>query len=69
MGVKERAMKQALLVLTWVPVAVVILYAIWHPNGYALLAAWIVILALFLSNAFDRIEKLEKRLKELESHN
>lgn len=59
-------MKSALRLLTWTPVVGVILYAIWHPNGYALLAAWIVILGLYLSNAFDRIEKLEKRKREPE---
>jgi hypothetical protein len=30
--------------------------------GYWLNAAWIVILALYLSNAFERIKKIEERL-------
>jgi len=60
-------MKSVLRLLTWTSIAGVFLYAIWHPNGYALMGAWIVILGLYLSNAFERIDKLEKRVEELES--
>jgi hypothetical protein len=59
-------MKSALRLISWAPVVAVVLYAIWHPYGYALLAAWIVIFALYMSRAFDRIDKLEKRLEALE---
>ena len=59
-------MKTVKSVLTWVPIVAVFLYAIWYHNGYSLLAAWIVILGLYLSNAFERISELEKRVKELE---
>ena len=34
--------------------------------GYWELGGWIVILGLYLSNAFERINKLEERLKKLE---
>jgi hypothetical protein len=36
---------------------------------YFLLAAWIVVLAYYLSNAFERITKIEKRVDELEEKN
>jgi hypothetical protein len=59
-------MKTVKRVLTWVPIVAVFLYAIWYHNGYSLLAAWIVILGLYLSNAFERINELEKRVEVLE---
>ncbi|MGA7081257.1 MAG: hypothetical protein WBQ43_04805 [Terriglobales bacterium] len=60
-------MKRFKSALTWVPIVAVFLYAIWYRNSYSLLAAWIVILGLYLSNAFERIDRLEKRIEELES--
>lgn len=59
-------MKTVKSLLTWLPILAVFLYAIWYHNGYSLLAAWIVILGLYLSNAFERIKELEKRLEVLE---
>jgi hypothetical protein len=35
---------------------------------YLALGGWIVVLACYLSNAFERIAKIEKRLDELEGN-
>jgi hypothetical protein len=37
---------------------------VWYVYSFA--AAWLIILACYLSNAFERIAKLEQRVKELE---
>jgi hypothetical protein len=60
-------MKRFKNVLTWVPIVAVFVYATWYHNGYSLIAMWIAILGLYLSNAFERIDKLEKRVEALES--
>ncbi len=53
--------------LTWVPIVAVFVCAVWYRTAYWVGAVWIVILGLYLSNAFERINKLEKRVEELES--
>ncbi|HTS35383.1 MAG TPA: hypothetical protein VMH04_06910 [Candidatus Solibacter sp.] len=53
--------------VTWVPIVAVVVAIIWYHNAYSVIGAWILILALYLSNAFERINALEKRIEELES--
>jgi hypothetical protein len=60
-------MKSFKSALTWAPIVAVFLYAVWYHNGYSLIAMWVAILGLYLSNAFEQINKLEKRIEVLES--
>jgi len=63
-------MKTLNSVLEWMPFPAIFLCvvgAIWYHNAYLSLMGLIIVLGLYLSNAFERINKLEKRIEVLES--
>lgn len=57
-------------VLEWMPFVALFVCAIgavWYHNLYLGLTGLVVVLGLYLSNAFERINALEKRIETLES--
>lgn len=61
-------MRSALRLLIWAPpIAGVLLYAIWHPHFEGTVAVWGMLLTIYQAVAFQRVEKLEKRIEVLES--